>query len=75
MNKNHHVNAISNRLSLRKPQRGSSTLDDGHIREGVVVRVEGPGVDFHLKYKSFWFCELEGIAKNKDDYVDPEDIS
>ncbi len=55
--------------------QGSSLLDSDHIREGVVLRVEAPGVDTHYKYKSFWFCELEGIAKNSDEYVDPEEIS
>ena len=55
--------------------QGSSLLDKDHIREGVVLRVEAPNVDTHYKYKSFWFCELEGIAKNSDEYVDPEEIS
>lgn len=58
-----------------KLSQGSSTLDKGHIKEGVVVRVEAPGVDTHYKYKGFHFCELEGIKKNSDDYVDPEEIS
>lgn len=57
-----------------KLSQGSSTLDEKHIREGVVVRVEAPGHDKGYKYKSFWFCELEGIKKNDDNYIDPEDI-
>ena len=62
-------------LSLcERESRGSSTLDEKHIREGVVLRIE----DQHstaMKYKSFWFCELEGIKKNDDNYVDPEEIA
>jgi hypothetical protein len=54
--------------------RGDSVLDDTHIREGVVVRIEGPRSSA-MKYKSFWFCTLEGIKKNDDSYVDPEEIS
>lgn len=55
--------------------RGDSSLDSGHIKEGVVVRAQYPGLDAHYKYKSFHFCELEGIAKNNDEYVDPEEVS
>jgi hypothetical protein len=55
--------------------QGNSLLDTDHIREGIVLRVEAPNVETHYKYKSFWFCELEGIAKNNDEYVDPEEIS
>jgi len=55
--------------------QGNSTLDDSHIREGVVVRVEDIGIDTHYKYKSYWFADLEGIQKNSDDYVDIEEIS
>lgn len=54
--------------------QGSSTLDQRHIKEGVVVRVETPGIDKAYKYKSFHFCELEGIMKNSDEYVDPEEV-
>lgn len=51
---------------------GSSLLCDYHIREGVVLMVND---ELPLKYKSFWFCELEGIKKNNDEYVDPEDLA
>jgi len=54
---------------------GPSTLDDSHIREGVVVRVEHERMFECLKYKGFWFCELEGLMKNSDDYIDPEEIA
>lgn len=54
---------------------GHSILDPNHIREGVVVRVEAPNIQTHYKYKSWWFCELEGIAKNSDNFVDPEEVS
>jgi hypothetical protein len=55
--------------------RGDSTLDDGHIREGVVIKVEHEEGVNSYKYKGFWFCELEGIMKNDDSYVDPEEIA
>jgi len=54
---------------------GSSTLDSSHIREGVVVRVEDPDFFECLKYKGFWFCELENIMKNSDEFIDPEEIA
>ena len=55
---------------------GSSTLDDSHIREGVVVRVEQPdGNTDWYKNKSFTFGVLEGFWKESDDAVDLEEIS
>ena len=54
---------------------GPSTVDQSHIREGVVVRVESnTGTDFY-KHKSFEFGVLEGYLKEKDDYVDMEEAS
>lgn len=55
---------------------GPSTLSDSHIREGVVFRVEGPDgrIDYY-KSKSFTFGVLEGYIKDKDDYVDTEEVS
>ena len=55
--------------------QGSSILDDDHIREGVVVKVEAPNVNTCYKYKSWHFCEMENISKNTDDFIDLEDIS
>lgn len=54
---------------------GPSVLDETHIREGVCVRIEHAELDTTYKYKGFWFCDLEGIAKNSDEYIDPEEIS
>lgn len=55
---------------------GSSTLDEGHIREGVVVRVEQPdGQTDWYKNKSFTFGILEGFWKESDDAVDLEEVS
>lgn len=53
---------------------GSSTLDESHIREGVVIRTDGADVKFY-KAKSFDFGLLEGYLKQSDDYVDAEEIS
>jgi len=55
--------------------QGCSALDEDHIREGVVVRAEAPGLDNHYKYKGWNFCSLENIAKNTDEYVDLEEVS
>jgi hypothetical protein len=63
-------------LELLKPLAdGKSTLDPSHIREGVVVSVDHPRMTDLLKWKGFWFTELEGIAKNDDTFIDPEDIA
>jgi hypothetical protein len=54
---------------------GPSTLDDSHIREGVVVRVDAPNGDtYFLKAKSFAFKVLEGIVKDTG-AVDLEECS
>lgn len=55
--------------------QGNSLLDHEHIREGIVLRVEAPSIETHYKYKSWHFCNMEGIAKNTDDFIDLEDIS
>jgi len=66
---------------VNKHTLGDSTLDNRHIREGVVCRVEHPAVYssdpslIALKYKSYHFCEMEGIKKNDNNYVDIEEIS
>jgi hypothetical protein len=63
------------RSLCERHSQGSSTLDKGHIREGVVVRVESPsGGTTAYKWKSYWFAELEGLVKNSDLYVDPEEV-
>lgn len=53
---------------------GPSTLDPTHIREGVVVRVDTPNGDtYFLKSKAWAFKVLEGILKDKADYIDTEE--
>jgi len=56
---------------------GHSVLDPNHIMEGVVLRIETPnnGRIYFLKYKSFLFRVLEGIAKEDDTYVDTEEAN
>lgn len=60
---------------LAKISVGDSILDSTHIREGVVLNIEHPKMFTVMKYKGFDFCHLEGIAKNDDGYIDPEEIS
>ncbi len=55
---------------------GPSTLDDSHIREGVVLRVESPDGEInYYKSKSFEFGVLEGYLKNTEEYVDTEEVA
>ncbi|RTK93181.1 hypothetical protein EKI60_06270 [Candidatus Saccharibacteria bacterium] len=55
---------------------GPSTLDQRHIREGVVVRFEDfNGKTSFLKNKSWEFGVLEGYLKNNEEYVDLEETS
>jgi len=49
-------------------------IDPSHIHEGICIRILNESKDVTLKYKSWLFCDLEGIAKNSDEYVDPEDL-
>ena len=68
---NDHVKKLVSYL-----EEGPSTLDERHIREGVVIRIERPdGEVGFLKSKSFTFGVLEGYLKNLDDYVDTEEIA
>lgn len=55
--------------------KGSSVLDNTHIKEGVVVRIEAPNKETFLKHKSFDFCVLENKIKENADYVDTEEIA
>lgn len=53
-----------------------STLSGEHPMEGVCIRVERPdGRVDHFKYKTFAFCELEGIAANRPGHVDLEEAA
>ena len=55
---------------------GVDPLDNEHIKEGIVVRIESFGKDpYFLKYKSFEFKVLEGIIKDNDNYIDIEESS
>ena len=68
-------NTSALRDKLDRLSDGPSTLDSTHIREGLAVHVDAPTMQGVSKYKGFSFCHLEGIAKNSDTYVDPEDIA
>ena len=51
---------------------GSDPIGKNHIKEGVVVRIEGKEKFTAYKHKSFWFKCLEGIIKS-DDILDMEE--
>lgn len=55
--------------------KGHSTLDERHIKEGVVVRIEAPNKETFLKHKGFNFIVLEGRCKENNDYIDAEEIA
>lgn len=67
---NEHGFTLSDAI-LEKP----SKLDSSHIAEGVVVRVESKWGIQYYKQKSFTFQVLEGIAKDDERYVDPEEAA
>lgn len=53
---------------------GTSTIDNRHVREGVVVRSENQGENIYvLKHKNFNFKVLEGIIKDDETVVDIEE--
>lgn len=59
-----------------KLAEGPSTYDMTHMKEGVVLRIEtGDPTPMFVKYKSHEFLVLEGHTKNREDYVDLEEIS
>ena len=62
--------------NVEEYMQGCSVLDDKHIKEGVVVRVEGDdGVTYFAKQKQHDFLVLEGIAKEDDSLIDMEEVS
>lgn len=55
---------------------GSDPTDESHPREGVALHILTPdGKTYCLKHKGMTFKVGEGIAKEKDDYVDAEEVS
>jgi hypothetical protein len=50
--------------------KGPSNLDPEHIKEGIVIRVEGSSCPKTYKHKSFEFKVLEGIIKPETASVD-----
>lgn len=52
-----------------------STLDARHIMEGVCIRITNDSDDKAWKFKSWHFRDMEGIRKEDDTYVDPEEIA
>jgi hypothetical protein len=54
---------------------GVDLIDPGHIREGVVVRIDHKGKTQFLKNKSFDFLVLEGVIKENETTVDIEEAA
>jgi len=50
--------------------QGSSVIDSTHIKEGIVLRIEGTSCPKTYKHKSFEFKVLEGIIKPETASVD-----
>jgi RNA ligase-like protein len=53
----------------------SSLLDERHLMEGVVIRIESSEGTKIYKEKNYLFGLLEGYLKESDDYVDTEEIN
>ena len=74
-----HLHSTDGHEALRRTvesfTEGSSTLNPAQIREGIVLRVESKLGISHVKNKSFVFGILEGYLKEKEEYVDMEEIS
>lgn len=63
LSKEEYINLISE--GIEKLSDGSSTLDSRHIKEGVIVNIQGNGLEPKVfKFKSFEFKVLEGIVKD-----------
>lgn len=54
---------------------GPSILDNNHIREGVIIRVESEQGTQFLKKKSWTFKVCEGIVKDNSTVIDMEEVS
>lgn len=63
------------RTAVEAATEGKSTLDESHIREGCVLRVEAPDGTSYIKNKSWYFGVLEGYIKDSEDYIDTEEAS
>lgn len=64
-----YVNGESGQQVMPEP------LDDSHIAEGVVIRVDGASGTSFFKLKSWVFGVLEGYIKDSATYVDMEEAS
>jgi hypothetical protein len=53
----------------------ASVLDSRHIREGVVIRIESNQGIQCFKKKTYEFLVMEGLAKDKTDYIDIEEAA
>lgn len=67
-----HIDLLS---YVESEVEGPDPIDASHIREGVVVRAESNFGTRFYKVKSHTFGVLEGFIKERDDYVDMEEVS
>lgn len=68
--------ALVEQLTEREDVLTEDYHDPSHISEGVIIRVDRKTLTpLFLKSKSFRFKVLEGIAQEKEENVDLEDIS
>jgi hypothetical protein len=70
-----HTDAESLLETVQMAVDGPSLFDSGHIREGVVVRVDSAPTFWAMKYKSHLFGMLEGYLKNDVAFVDTEEAA
>lgn len=53
---------------------GPDPIDGSHVREGICVRVENDQGSQIYKLKGYYFRLLEGLIKDKEDYIDTEEL-
>jgi hypothetical protein len=67
------IEGLTNKVNLL--MSCGSRLDERHIREGVVLRIESEQGIQHVKAKSWEFGVMEGYLKDNEDAVDLEEVA
>ena len=60
---------------LKPFTEGPDPIDNSHMREGIVVKVEHKDMSKNIKYKGSDYCLLEQIQKQDPLFLDTEEVS
>jgi hypothetical protein len=71
----HEMFNVEELRSLVEDLTDRPSVFPGQFREGVVVRIESASGFRFLKNKAFAFGVMEGYIKEKEDYVDTEEVA